>query len=81
MKYFVLIFCALMISGNNALAGNIEYGYNGRGDYVPLAIDGERVEYGYNGRGDYVPTSIGGKNINYGYNGRGDYVPTAVGDF
>ena len=60
-------------------AGNINYGYNAQGDYVPTSIKGERIQYGYNARGDYVPTSIGNKKIDYGFNAKGDYVPTSIG--
>ena len=65
MKYVVLL--ALVFSCS-AYAGDIEYGYNTKGDYVPVAINGKRIEYGYNTKGEFVPISIGNERIEYGYN-------------
>ena len=78
MKYVFYIISIVLIIINEAVARNIQYGYNARGEYVPIQIDGEMVQYGYNPRGEYVPTSIGDNHIGYGYNPRGDYVPTYI---
>ena len=37
----------------------IRYGYNARGEYVPMSVGGQRVHYGYNAYGDFVPMYIG----------------------
>ena len=60
MKKFLCGLALVLMTAGNAAAGNIQYGYNGNGDYVPTSINGQRVEYGYNGNGDYAPRSIGG---------------------
>ena len=73
------VFFAFVLSTASAIAGNIIYGYNAQGDYVPIEIDGQKVEYGYNAQGDYVPTAIGKNRVEYGYNAQGDYLPTAIG--
>ncbi|MBO6290345.1 MAG: hypothetical protein J6N45_08500, partial [Alphaproteobacteria bacterium] len=74
MKKFLMIFAVAMLWTNLAKAGNIEYGYNAQGLYVPIKIDGQKVDYGYNSQGDYVPTKIGDNKVDYGYNSQGDYV-------
>lgn len=81
MKILIsIVFVSLVFFTEAAKAGNIVYGYNAHGDYVPTEIDGKKVTYGYNAHGDYVPTAIGNDNIDYGYNAHGDYVPTSVGN-
>lgn len=80
MKNLLFFLLSALLFTSPSFAGNIRYGYNSRGEYVPTEIDGQNVDYGYNSRGEYVPTSIGGKKIDYGYNSRGEYVPTSVGD-
>ena len=70
-----LFVVSFLFVANQAFAGNIRYGYNAKGDYVPTEIDNKQVEYGYNAKGDYVPTKVGNDNIDYGYNAKGDYVP------
>ena len=77
MRIFIFL-TALLLTGV-AYAGNIEYGYNANGDYVPTKINGKRVDYGYNANGDYVPTKVGNDRIDYGYNANGNYVPTNIG--
>ena len=86
MKSFIKILLPVFVIGimflpwNNAFAGDIKYGYNAKGDYVPTSINGEQIHYGYNAKGDYVPKSVGNTRINYGYNAKGDYVPTSYGN-
>ena len=54
---FVLL--AILLIAFNALADNIVFGYNPKGDYVPVKIGNDRIDYGYNPKGDYVPVKIG----------------------
>ena len=65
----MLRFCCLILvfalNTTAVRAGNIQYGYNARGEWVPVSVDGERIEYGYNARGDYVPTAVGNNRIDY----------------
>ena len=56
MYKFLLCVATVLLITSSVYAGNIRYGYNGRGDYVPVEVNNQRVEYGYKGRGDYVPT-------------------------
>ena len=80
MKNFkILLLLGSFLAVLPVFAGSIQYGYNAKGDYVPISISGQRVQYGYNAQGDYVPTSIGGQRVQYGYNAQGNYVPTSVG--
>ena len=60
MYKFIFICASIIFICETAEAGNINYGYNNRGDYVPTSVGSDRIGYGYNNRGDYVPTSIGG---------------------
>jgi len=68
MRITFLAFLMLGIFSCPAQAGDIQYGYNAHGNYVPVKIDGENIDYGYNAKGDYVPVKIGNKSIQYGYN-------------
>ena len=61
-RYFSLI-CVSAFLASAAFAGDIRYGYNNQGEYVPIEIDGQRVEYGYNNQGEYVPIAIGNKRV------------------
>ena len=72
---FILIFATSFVQ-----AQDIEYGYNMQGQYVPIAIGGEKIEYGYNMQGQYVPVAIGDRKIQYGYNIQGQYVMTGIED-
>lgn len=47
MKYNLLIWI-FMFTITSTFAGNIQYGYNAQGDYVPTSINGNQVQYGYN---------------------------------
>lgn len=81
MKKIFLSLCLTALLASQAYAqNNIKYGYNPKGEYVPIEIDGKKIEYGYNPRGDYVATKVGNENIEYGYNPNGEYVPTQVGN-
>ena len=58
MKKIFCLFINMVIFVSVAYAGNIQYGYNAQGDYVPTSIGGSRINYGYNAQGDYVPVDI-----------------------
>ena len=70
------IFCIVPV-----FAGNIQYGFNAQGDYVPQSIGDQRVQYGFNSQGNYVPQSVGDQRIQYGFNAQGKYVPVSVGGY
>ena len=70
----------LALTVHFAYSQDVEYGYNMQGQYVPVAIGGERIEYGYNMQGQYVPVAIGDRKIQYGYNMQGQYVMTGIED-
>ena len=57
----------------------IEYGYNVKGEYVPVKIGNKKVEYGYNAKGEFVPVKLGNDKIDYNYNVKGKFVPTSIG--
>lgn len=79
MKNLLILFSIFTIFSSVVFAGNIEYGYNAKGEYAPKSVNGKKIEYGYNAHGDYVQKSIGGEKIEYGYNARGQYVPKSIG--
>ena len=81
MYKFLLWVTAFFLIASSTYAGDIRYGYNGQGNYVPIEVNNQRIEYGYNGQGNYVPTSVGGEKIGYGYNGQGNYVPISFGGY
>ena len=79
-KYKWWVAAVVTLAAFTAQAGDIRYGYNAKGEYVPVEIDGQQVDYGYNAKGEYVPVKIGNQQIDYGFNAKGDYVPTKVGN-
>ena len=50
-KYGLILLLAMPFFAASVYAGNIRYGYNPQGEYVPVEIDGKKVEYGYNPQG------------------------------
>ena len=80
MKKILYTAVILIFATGFAQAQDIEYGYNMQGQYVPVAIGGEKIEYGYNMQGQYVPVAIGERRIQYGYNMQGQYVITGIED-
>ena len=45
MARFIFTLCfSILILPAAAQAGNIQYGYNAQGDWVPVSIDGEKVK-------------------------------------
>ena len=65
MKIFIY-FAALLLSFP-ASAGNVRYGYNAQGEYVPMQVEGKDIRYGYNAKGEYVPMKVGNDAIQYGF--------------
>ena len=81
MRKFVFFLTVFSLFSLNIYAQSIDYGYNAHGDYVPVAINGERIDYGYNAHGDYVPVAVGNQDIDYGYNAHGEYVPIGFDEY
>ena len=67
MHRLLLVFFSIFVfSVSFVFAGDIRYGYNSHGNYVPVSIDGNRINYGYNSHGEYVPISVGDERLRYG---------------
>lgn len=84
MKKLLLLLC-IVLCPCMAFADQIHYGYNAKGEYVPVSVNGRTINYGYNAQGDYVPVSTTNQRnyqdteyINYGYNAQGQYVPVST---
>lgn len=55
----LLLFLLLFNFPQSVFSGNIQYGYNAKGEYVQKSIGGQKIDYGYNAKGQYVPKSYG----------------------
>ena len=52
MKKIICLIFTIIFFTSISFAGNVKYGYNAKGQYVPTSIDGKRVKYGYNAKGE-----------------------------